>query len=197
MDAQKLVLDWLADSLEAKDNFTRANAGRIAQAAAALSARIKRGGKVLLFGNGGSAADASHIAAEFVNRFKLERPAWPALSLCCDPSTVTSIANDRSYEDLFSRQIEAFGGPVDVAWGISTSGNSETVVRGFATARARGCLTISSLGRDGGRCKGLAEWEFIVNTTETSRIQETHLFLAHAICELAELELAGKLGLGA
>lgn len=189
MNPEQLILSWLDDSLKTKEQFTRAHVARIAAAAVSVADRVKRGGKVLLFGNGGSAADASHIAAEFVNRFKLDRPAWPAISLCCDPSTVTSIANDRDYNDIFSRQIEAFGGINDVAWGISTSGDSETVVRGLKTARVRGCLTIASLGRDGGKCKGLAEVEFIVPGTETARIQETHLFLAHAICELTELAL--------
>ncbi len=192
MDAERLILEWLDDSLRVKERFARANAPRLAEAARRVAGAIGAGNKLLLFGNGGSAADASHIAAEFVNRFKRERAAWPALSLCCDPSTVTSIANDRCYDDLFSRQVEAFCNSGDVVWGISTSGNSESVIRGLRAGREKGGLTLASLGRDGGRTKGLAEIEFIVEGGETSRIQETHLFLAHAICELAELMLVGS-----
>lgn len=192
MDPRQQILAWLDDSLAVKRDFVTANAGAIAAAGGRVADAIRAGNKVLLFGNGGSAADASHIAAEFVNRFKLERPAWPAISLCCDPSTVTSIANDRCYDDLFSRQVEAFCVPGDIVWGISTSGNSETVIRGLKAGKARGGVTIASLGRDGGKTRGIADIEFLVAGKETSRIQETHLFLAHAICELAEQVAGGR-----
>ena len=145
------------------------------------------GGKLLVFGNGGSAADAQHLAAELVNRFQREREAIAAVALTTDASILTSVANDFSFDRVFVRQIEALGRAGDVALGISTSGASANVVKGLETARARGLKTIALTGRDGGAVGKAADVHVNVPDESTARVQEVHGTLIHAICELVEM----------
>jgi len=147
---------------------------------------LQRGGKVLLFGNGGSAADAQHIAAEFVGRFALERAAFPASALSTDTSCLTAIGNDYGFDRVFARQIEAFGKPCDVAVGISTSGNSANVLNGLAKAREIGMTTVAFAGASGGKMKNSADYCICAPSDETPRIQECHILIGHVIAELVE-----------
>jgi D-sedoheptulose 7-phosphate isomerase len=164
---------------------------RVAEAAAVVAEAIAAGGKLLTFGNGGSAADAQHIAAELVGRYVLDRAALPAVALAENSSTVTAVANDYSYEEVFKRHVEGLGRPGDVALGISTSGGSENVVRGLAAARERGLRTIAFTGASGGRLAAAADICVRVPSEDTPHIQEGHTVLAHALCELVERACAG------
>jgi D-sedoheptulose 7-phosphate isomerase len=155
----------------------------------ALEGAFARGGKALVFGNGGSAADAQHFAAELVGRLQKDRPARPALALTTDTSVLTAVANDTGYERVFARQIEAFGAPGDVAIGISTSGGSANVLAGLEAARARGLTTVAMTGRDGGRAAAAADIHVNVPHASAARVQEAQRTLLHAICELIEEEL--------
>ncbi|MEA2474905.1 MAG: D-sedoheptulose 7-phosphate isomerase [Thermoleophilaceae bacterium] len=164
---------------------------RVAEAAAVVAEAIAAGGKLLTFGNGGSAADAQHIAAELVGRYVLDRAALPAVALAENSSTVTAVANDYSYEEVFKRHVEGLGRPGDVALGISTSGGSENVVRGLAAARERGLRTIAFTGASGGRLAAAADICVRVPSDDTPHVQEGHTVLAHALCELVERACAG------
>ncbi len=159
-------------------------------AAQAIVASLRTGGKVLVFGNGGSAADAAHAAAELVGRFRRERRGYAAIALTADPSVLTSIANDYGYDRVFARQIEALGQPADVAFAITTSGESVNAVRALETARAQGLTTIALTGRDGGTAGRLADIHVNVPSDATPRVQEVHRTLLHVICDLVETELS-------
>jgi D-sedoheptulose 7-phosphate isomerase len=161
----------------------------VAEAAAAILDASRDGGKVLLFGNGGSAADAQHMAADLVGRFQRERRALSAVALTTDTSIMTAVANDYTFDRVFVRQIEALGNRGDVAFGISTSGRSANVVAGLRAASARGLRTIAMTGRDGGTVGGEVEIHINVPDPSTARVQEAHRTLIHAICELVEREL--------
>ena len=152
---------------------------------------LRDGNKILLFGNGGSAADAQHIACEFVGRFQCERKGLPAVALTANTSSLTSIGNDYGFKDVFSRQVEALGKKGDLAVGISTTGNSENVVEGIKAAKQIGLGTVGFCGRDGGRLLKVAELSFNVPVQETPCIQEMHITVAHIICELVEEKLFG------
>jgi D-sedoheptulose 7-phosphate isomerase len=158
----------------------------VIDAAASISGALKAGGKLLVFGNGGSAADAQHVAAELVGRFQRERAAMAAIALTTDTSVLTSIANDYAYERVFARQIEALGRRGDVALGISTSGASPNVLAGLETARALGLQTIAVTGRDGGTVGRSAAIHVNVPSDDTARVQEVHRTLLHVICDLVE-----------
>ena len=158
----------------------------IVAAAEAVIEAFEKGNKVLLFGNGGSAADAQHIAAEFVGRFAFDRPALPALALSVNTSCVTAIGNDYGFDQVFSRQIEALARRGDVAIGISTSGNSPNVLCGVAAARKLGLRTIGLTGQKGGRLKNEVEYGIAAPSDETPRIQECHILVGHIIAQLAE-----------
>jgi D-sedoheptulose 7-phosphate isomerase len=162
---------------------------RVIEAASAIRVALGAGGKLLVFGNGGSAADAQHMAAELVGRFMRERKAVPALALTADTSTLTSIANDYTYERVFVRQIEAFGGPGDVALGISTSGRSANVLAALEAANRRGLRTIALTGKDGGPIGKAASIHINVAEDSVPRVQEVHRTVIHAICELIERTL--------
>jgi len=161
----------------------------VADAASAILAASAEGRKVLVFGNGGSAADAQHLAADLVCRFQRERRPIAAVALTADTSVVTAVANDYSFERVFVRQIEALGNRGDLAVGISTSGRSTNVVEGLRMARTRGLKTIALTGRDGGPAGALADIHINVPDPSTARVQEAHRTLIHAICELVEREL--------
>tara|TARA_B100000749_G_scaffold261210_1_gene233227 strand:+ start:44 stop:619 length:576 start_codon:yes stop_codon:yes gene_type:complete len=152
---------------------------------------IKNGKKIIIFGNGGSAADAQHIAAEFIGRFKEERSSFPAISLTTDTSVLTSLSNDYSNDIIFSRQCEGLVNLDDVVLGISTSGNSINVKKALAVSKSRGAITIGLLGNNGGAIKEITDFSLIVNSSITSKIQEAHRVIYHIICEIVENELRG------
>ena len=166
----------------------RRNAGPTLVAAQAMADALKAGRKLLVFGNGGSAADAQHLAAELVGRFQKERAALPAIALTVDTSVLTSVANDYSYKQVFVRQIEALGQPGDVAFGISTSGESPNVLLGLQAARARGLKTIALTGRDGGTIGPAAEIHVNVPDQHAARVQEVHRTILHVMCEVIETD---------
>lgn len=150
---------------------------------------LKSGNKLLFFGNGGSAADAQHLATELTVRYKTDRPAIPAIALTTDTSALTAIGNDFGFEQLFARQIDALGQPGDVAIGISTSGTSPNIVRGLETAKVKGLKTVGLTGRDGGALPGLTDLVLIVPSHTTARIQEMHIMLGQMLCGALELAL--------
>ncbi len=179
------------ESARVKVAFARENADRIVEVVQLIARAFRDGKKVILFGNGGSATDASHIAAEFVNRFLLERPPLPAIALNTDPAVLTSISNDYGYEQVFSKQLAALGHEGDVVIGISTSGNSPNVIKALETAKKNGMKTIVMTGGTGGKMKKLADYTFIVPSPHTPHIQETHITLGHILCQMVDEELFG------
>lgn len=150
---------------------------------------LKSGGKILLCGNGGSAADAQHVAAELTGRFKLERRAWPAIALTTNSSVVTAVGNDYGYEHVFARQVEALAETKDVVVGISTSGNSPSVLKAIEDGRKRGCVTIGVTGKNGGKLATIADICFRAGSDDTPRVQEAHILMWHIVCELVEQAL--------
>ena len=183
----------LADSVfaaaAALHERVRQNAGPMLVAAQAMADALKQGRKLLVFGNGGSAADAQHLSSELVGRFQKERAALPAIALTVDTSILTSVANDYSYQQVFARQIEALGQPGDVAFAISTSGESPNVLAGLQAARGRGLKTIALTGRDGGSVGPAAEIHVNVPDQNTARVQEVHRTILHVMCEVIESDL--------
>ena len=161
----------------------------IAEMGILLSDAFNRGHKLLVMGNGGSAADSQHFVAEIVGRFKMERKALPAVALSTDTSILTAIGNDYGFDCVFSRQVEALAAPGDVVVGISTSGNSPNVLKALNEAKARGCRTIGLLGKDGGSIKAACDLALIVPSTDTPRIQEGHGTIIHIVCDLVEKAL--------
>jgi D-sedoheptulose 7-phosphate isomerase len=188
-NAAQLIEQMVGESLSVKTRFFDENRDRIVETAAKLAQVLKSGHKVLFFGNGGSAADAQHLAAELVGRFGPDRAALPGISLSTDTSILTALGNDYGYEKVFSRQIEALGQNGDAAIGISTSGNSPSVLEALDAARARALFTIGFTGESGGKMNGRADVLFRVPSKQTPRIQETHLLLGHILCDLADREL--------
>ena len=167
--------------------------GEIASACHAIVSAFQQGNKVLLFGNGGSAADAQHIAADFVGRFAFNRAALAAIALGVNGSSLTAIGNDYGFEQVFARQVEALGRAGDVAVGISTSGNSPNVLQGLATAKKKGLVTVALTGKTGGKLKGFESVDKCIcaPADKTPRIQECHILIGHVICEIVEQELFG------
>jgi D-sedoheptulose 7-phosphate isomerase len=181
----------IRESLEAQQRLLDESIiASVVQAAETISLALKRGGKLLVFGNGGSAADATHIAAELVGRFVLERQGLPAVALADNSSAVTAIANDYGYERVFARQLEALARPGDVALGISTSGRSANVLAGLEAGRSAGVTTIALTGHQASAISQLADICIAAPTAETPRVQECHALVAHILCELVELEFA-------
>jgi D-sedoheptulose 7-phosphate isomerase len=178
------------ESAAVKVRFAEEYASRIEAVARQMADVLRSGGKLLFFGNGGSAADAQHLAAEFVNRFQVDRMALAAVALTTDSSAITSIANDLGFDQVFSRQVEALGRPGDLVIAISTSGNSANVLRGVQAARRIGCRTVGLTGGSGGALASAVDDAFVVPSTETPRIQETHITLGHALCALVDELLA-------
>ncbi|HET7290244.1 MAG TPA: D-sedoheptulose 7-phosphate isomerase [Thermodesulfobacteriota bacterium] len=186
------IISRLRESADIKLRFAKESVAEVEEAASAIIKSLKAGGKILIFGNGGSAADSQHIAAEFVNRYSKERKALPALALTTDSSILTSIPNDGSFENVFSRQIEALGSKGDVAWGLTTSGKSGNVLKAFKTAKSMGLRTIAFTGQDKSGLEKSAECCVSVPSKSTPRIQELHITLAHIVCELVEDALTAK-----
>jgi D-sedoheptulose 7-phosphate isomerase len=181
------------ESIRVKQAFQRDNLDSLMLAIDAIAAAFQRGNKLLIFGNGGSAADAQHIAAEFVNRFLIERPPLPAIALTTDTSVLTSIGNDYDYKQIFEKQVRALGKPGDCALAISTSGNSANVLLGIDACKEREITTVGLTGGNGGKMAGRVD--FLLNVSEgknSARIQETHILVAHVICEIVDQKLFGS-----
>jgi len=151
----------------------------------------RKGGKLLVCGNGGSAADAQHMAGEFINRFKIERTPLPCIALSTDTSTLTAISNDYSFDEVFSKQVQAHGNPGDILIGISTSGNSKNIIRAVEIAKEKNMFTICLLGKDGGILKDKCDLPIMVSSDDTPRIQESHILIIHILCEIVEKKLFG------
>jgi D-sedoheptulose 7-phosphate isomerase len=181
----------LASSAETKHRIAASCTDQIVRAVETVTGALRSGRKILLCGNGGSAADCQHLATEFVIRMNplVKRPGLPAIALTTDSSMLTAGANDIGYDNVFARAVEALGSPGDVLIGISTSGKSESVNRAVTTAKGKGMTTIGLLGRDGGTMKALVDIAIVVPSQDTQRIQEGHITIGHIICGLAEREL--------
>ncbi len=178
------------ESIRVKQAFLRDNLNILAKAIDAVVVAFKSGNKLLLFGNGGSAADAQHIAAEFVNRFRVERPPLAAIALTTDSSALTSIANDYDYKQVFAKQVQALGKPGDVAIAISTSGNSANVIEAVEVCKQAKICTIGLSGGNGGKLAGTVDYLLNVGASrDTARIQESHILIGHVICELVDATL--------
>ncbi|MDR4460456.1 MAG: D-sedoheptulose 7-phosphate isomerase [Nitrospirales bacterium] len=188
------VIQAFETSADVKNEFIRTHAERVVEVGQLLIRAFRDGRKVLLFGNGGSATDASHLAAEFVGRYRRDRDPLPALALACDMAAITCIANDYDYTDIFSRQVQAHGRKGDVAIAISTSGNSLNVIRGVEAASDRGLVTVAWTGAIGGKVGNLVDYCFRVPSSVTARIQECHITLGHVLCEFIEERLFGDQG---
>lgn len=187
-----IILKRFKESGEVKARFLKENLPRLLEAVSIVSQSFERGNKLFIFGNGGSAADAQHIAAEFVNRYVIDRPPLPAIALTTDSSILTSVANDTSFVEIFSKQIKALGKEGDIAMGISTSGNSPNVVKAFEVAREMGIKTVALTGGDGGSLTRMADLSLTVPSTSTPRIQEVHILVGHVLCEMVEHQLFFK-----
>ena len=189
---KQYIEDMFDEAIKAHKEFALDHAGIIEEIAKTIVECFENGNKLLIFGNGGSAADAQHIAAEFASRFVMERPPLPAIALTTDTSLLTAVGNDYSFDEVFEKQVSALANPGDVVWGISTSGNSENVVRGLKRAIKREAVTIGFAGRDGGKMPGLCDHILVVEHQETARIQEIHIMSAHIICALVDEIMFGR-----
>ncbi|WP_300668392.1 SIS domain-containing protein [Desulfoluna sp.] len=180
-----IIEKTLEESVTAKKAAIKENNQRLIETARLMAQSLTAGGKILIFGNGGSAADAQHIAAEFVNRFQTERVPLASIALTTDSSIITSIGNDYSFEEIFSKQVTALGRKNDVAIGISTSGNSPNVVKALKAAEKKGVHTVAFTGK-GGRAADMAEIALTVPIGNTARIQESHILMGHILCDLVD-----------
>jgi len=189
---EQIVKKILTDSLSVAQAFIQTHATRLITFSEKIASAFLRDRKLLICGNGGSAADAQHMAAEFVNRFQLERPPLPAMALTTDTSVITSIGNDYTFEEIFSKQVKALGMEGDVLLAISTSGNSRNVVAAVEAARKQGLYTAALLGRDGGTLRKLVDMPLVVSCNVTARTQEAHLLAEHVICHLVDYVLFQK-----
>ena len=180
------ILKAFEESIRIKERFGKENVEAIVAASKMIAVAFNEGKKLFLFGNGGSAADASHIAAEFVGRFKRERPALSALALTTDTAVMTSIANDYDYSEIFSRQLKALSEEGDVVIAMSTSGNSPNVLKAMDTARKRKLKAIALTGAKGEKLASKADISFVVPSDNTARVQETHITLGHVLCQMVE-----------
>ena len=188
---QREIRQIFASSIAAKRAFVRQHSAVLARVIELSTAALQARHTLFFFGNGGSAADAQHLAAEFVNRYKLPRAPLPAIALTTDSSALTSIANDFGYTEVFAKQLEALARPGDVAFAISTSGNAPNVLRAVARCRRLGIITVGLTGGSGGKLAQQVDHLLCVDhTTETARIQETHIVIGHALCDLVERRLA-------
>ena len=185
-DAPARVRAILHESMAVKQALADGAAETVARAAELCTAGLQAGGKILLFGNGGSASDAQHIAGELTGRLSRERPALPAIALTANSSDLTAIGNDYGFDHVFTRLIQAHGREGDVAVAISTSGNSPNVLAAVKEARERGLTTIGLIGKDGGKLAPLVDCAIVVPSNDTQRIQESHITIGHALCELVD-----------
>lgn len=182
----ELVVNSFRESAEVKLAFVELYAEKLLEVGQIIAQALKDGNKILLFGNGGSAADAQHMAAEIVGRFKKERRGLPAIALTTDTSILTAVGNDYGFESIFERQVEALCMPGDIAIGISTSGTSPNVLRGLMKAHDLGATTVALTGKNGGKVVDIAHYSFIVPSYDTARIQECHITIGHVLCEIVD-----------
>ncbi|HID03451.1 MAG TPA: SIS domain-containing protein [Desulfobacterales bacterium] len=192
---EQSISEALINAVMAKESFVKESSKGLVDLACQMVMTIRQGGKILIFGNGGSAADAQHMAAEFVNRFLLNRRPMAAIALSTDTSIITSIGNDFSFDEIFSKQVQALGKPEDLALGISTSGNSVNVIKAIEAAKAIGMRTAAltgGLAGNGGELGRVADLILNVPTAKTQHIQEVHLWVEHLLCELVEKEIFGE-----
>jgi len=183
---ENIIKKILAGSLKTNDEFVRENSSKIGMVAEKIASVFLGDRKLLICGNGGSAADAQHMAAEFVNRFQLERPPLPAMALTTDTSVITSIGNDYSFEDVFSKQVKALGIEGDVLLALSTSGNSKNILSAVEVANKQGLYTVGMLGNKGGKLSAVVDMSLIVKSDVTARVQEAHILAEHIICHLVD-----------
>jgi D-sedoheptulose 7-phosphate isomerase len=189
---ENIIQKRFKESGEVRVRFLKENLPSFLEAINLVSQAFERGNKLFLFGNGGSAADAQHMAAEFVNRYIIDRPPLPALALTTDTSVLTSISNDFAFQEIFAKQLKALGREGDVAIGISTSGNSPNIIRAFEVSKEIGIKTVAFSGNDGGMIAKAADIALVVSSSSTARIQETHILIGHVLCEMVEHQLFFK-----
>ncbi len=189
MEINELIINSFKESANIKLSFLQDNLEKIKEVGLIISKALSENNKVLLFGNGGSAADSQHIAAEIVGRYKKERKGLPAIALTTDTSILTAVGNDYGFERIFERQVEALCNPGDIVIGISTSGNSPNVIKGILKAKELGATTIGFTGQGGGKMRDIVHYIFMVPSTNTPRIQECHITLGHVLCEIIDVSL--------
>ncbi len=189
---ENIILKRFKESSEVKTRFLKENLPRLLELIKLIAHAFEAGNKIFFFGNGGSAADAQHLAAEFVNRYIMDRPPLPAIALTTDTSILTSVSNDIAFKEIFAKQLRALGKEGDVAIGISTSGNSSNVVKAFEVAKEMRMKTVALTGNDGGVLAKMADLSLIVSSTSTPRIQEAHILIGHILCEMVEHQLFYK-----
>jgi len=189
---ENIILKRFKESSEVKTRFLKENLPRLLELIKLIAHAFEAGNKIFFFGNGGSAADAQHLAAEFVNRYIMDRPPLPAIALTTDTSILTSVFNDIAFKEIFAKQLRALGKEGDVAIGISTSGNSPNAVKAFEVAKEMGMKTVALTGNDGGALAKMADLSLIVSSTSTPRIQEAHILIGHILCEMVEHQLFYK-----
>lgn len=183
---ESIIQKRFKESGEVKNRFLKENLSRLLDTVKLISHTFEAGNKLFFFGNGGSAADAQHLAAEFINRYVMDRPPLPAIALTTDTSILTSISNDFAFNEVFAKQIRALGQKGDVAIGISTSGTSANIIKAFEVAKEMEIKTVALTGNDGGVLAKMADITLIVSSTSTPRIQETHILVGHILCEMVE-----------
>jgi len=189
---EEIVRKHFEECIRIKKQLIKASPKLIAQIAEEIIRAYRKGNKVLWFGNGGSAADAQHLSCELLSKFYIRRKALESLALTVNTSALTAIANDYEFDEIFARQVEASVKPGDIVIGISTSGNSRNVIRGIEEAKRQGGITVALTGATGGKMKGKVDYLVAVPSTETARIQESHIMIGHIICYLVEKELFGE-----
>lgn len=183
---KNIIANILNESLKTKERFIKENVSELISVAEKIVSAFTSDRKLMICGNGGSAADAQHIAAEFVNRFELERPPLPAIALTTDTSVITSVGNDYRFDDIFAKQVKAIGVEDDILLIISTSGNSKNVIEAARAAAGRGIHVVGLLGGDGGKLAEVTDTTIIVPSDSTPRIQESHILAGHIICQLVD-----------
>jgi D-sedoheptulose 7-phosphate isomerase len=190
---ENTILKRFKESAEVKTRFLKENLSQLLDAIKLIAHAFEGGNKLFFFGNGGSAADAQHLAAEFVNRYVMDRPPLPAIALTTDTSILTSVSNDFAFDEIFAKQLRALGKEGDVAIAISTSGNSSNVIKAVEVAKEMRMKTVALTGNDGGVLAKKAEISLNVSSTSTPRIQETHILIGHILCEMVEHHLFFKI----
>ena len=183
---EKIILKRFKESSEVKTRFLKENLPQFLEIIKLISHTFEAGNKLFFFGNGGSAADAQHLAAEFVNRYVMDRPPLPAIALTTDTSILTSVSNDLTFNEIFAKQLRALGKEGDVAIGITTSGNSPNIIKAFEVAKEMGIKTVALTGNAGGTAVNMVDFSLVVPSSSTPRIQETHILIGHILCEMVE-----------
>jgi D-sedoheptulose 7-phosphate isomerase len=187
-----IILKRFKESSEVKTRFLKENLAKLLDVIKLVSRAFEGGNKLFFFGNGGSAADAQHMAAEFVNRYIMNRPPLPAIALTTDTSILTSVSNDIAFSEIFAKQLRALGKEGDVAIGITTTGNSPNIIKAFEVAKEMGMKTVAFTGNDGGAIGNMVDFPLVVPSNSTPRIQEAHILIGHILCEMVEHSLFFK-----